>query len=200
MPHILMETDIMVRPEQLVNRLLFCFVFVFFSCEEPKKPFSLDSSKIDLAKSVVLYQGVPYSGKVYRFYPGGLDTLWVQNYKGGLKNGVWKKYFLNGEVKEERRFRNGKKEGDYVGYYSGGNKNFIFKFQNGEYNGTNKVWTKEGLLIEEGNFKNGYEHGVQKTWYLNGKIKSNYIIKNNRRYGLLGTKNCVNIYKGQPKV
>ena len=195
-----METDIMVRPERLVNRLLFCFIFVFFNCEEPKKPFSLDSSKIDLTKSVVLYQGVPYSGKVYRFYPGGLDTLWVQSYKDGLKNGVWKKYFFNGEVKEERRFRKGKKEGDYVGYYSGGNKNFIFKFQNGEYNGTNKVWTKEGLLIEEANFKNGYEHGVQKTWYLNGKIKSNYIIKNKRRYGLLGTKSCVNVYKGLPKV
>ena len=80
---------------------------------------------------------------------------WIQNYKDGLKNGVWKKYFLNGEVKEERRFRKGKKEGDYVGYYSGGNKNFIFKFQNGEYNGTNKVWTKEGLLIEEANFLKG---------------------------------------------
>ena len=56
-----------------------------------------------------------------------------------------------------------------------------------------KFGLKSGLLIEEGNFKEGYEFGVQKTWYLNGKVKSNYIIKNNRRYGLLGTKNCVNV-------
>ncbi len=195
-----METDIMVHQERLVNRFLLCFVFVLFSCEEHEKAFSLDSSKIDLTKSVILFQGAPYSGRVYRFYSNSFDTLWVRSYKDGLKNGVWKKYFLNGEIKEKRKFRNGKKEGDYVGYYAGGNKNFIFKFQKGEYNGTNKVWTKEGLLIEEANFKNGYEYGVQKTWYLNGKIKSNYIIKNNRRYGLLGTKNCVNVYKGPPKV
>lgn len=192
--------DIMVRQARLVNRLLLCFVLFCFSCKKGEEAFSLNSSKIDLTKSVVLYQGIPFSGQVYRFYPGTLDTLWVRNYKGGLKDGVWRKYFLNGELNEKRKFRKGKKEGDYVGYYNGGIKNFIFKFQNGEYSGTNKIWTKEGLLIEEGNFKNGYEFGVQKTWYLNGKIKSNYIIKNNRRYGLLGTKNCVNVYKDISKI
>ena len=190
----------MVRQARLVNRLLLCFVLFCFSCKKGEEAFSLNSSKIDLTKSVVLYQGIPFSGQVYRFYPGTLDTLWVRNYKGGLKDGVWRKYFLNGELNEKRKFRKGKKEGDYVGYYNGGIKNFIFKFQNGEYSGTNKIWTKEGLLIEEGNFKNGYEFGVQKTWYLNGKIKSNYIIKNNRRYGLLGTKNCVNVYKDISKI
>ena len=39
----------------------------------------------------------------------------------------------------------------------------------------------------------GYESGGQKVWYPNGLIKSNYIMKNGRRYGLLGTKNCINV-------
>jgi len=51
----------------------------------------------------------------------------------------------------------------------------------------------EGKLISYHNFKNGYEEGSQKVWYDNGKIKSNYTIKNGRRYGLLGTKNCINV-------
>ena len=51
---------------------------------------------------------------------------------------------------------------------------------------------KNGKLIEELNYLYGYENGSQKVWYLNGKIKSNYVIKNSRRFGLLGTKNCVN--------
>ena len=34
---------------------------------------------------------------------------------------------------------------------------------------------------------------MQQFWYNDGEIKSNYIIKNKRRYGLLGTKNCVNV-------
>ena len=66
-------------------------------------------------------------------------------------------------------------------------------FKNGEYNGTNRIWTKVGQIIEELNFENGQQVGSQKVWYIDGKIKSNYIIKNNRRYGLLGTKNCRNV-------
>ena len=66
-------------------------------------------------------------------------------------------------------------------------------FKDGEYDGTNRIWTKDGHLIEEFNYKMGQEFGSQKVWYLDGKIKSNYIIKNNRRYGLLGTKNCTNV-------
>jgi antitoxin component YwqK of YwqJK toxin-antitoxin module len=43
------------------------------------------------------------------------------------------------------------------------------------------------------NYQKGHEEGEQKWWYDNGKIKANYIIKDGRRYGLLGTKNCINV-------
>jgi antitoxin component YwqK of YwqJK toxin-antitoxin module len=185
----------MVHQEQLVSRLLFCFFFILSSCSKHENILRISSvdSELNLAKNVVVYKGLPFSGQAYALYPKSSDTLWTRNYKNGLKNGVWKRHYPAGELKEKRRFVNGKKEGDYFGYYLGGAQNFIFQFNNGEYNGTNRIWTKKGLLIEEGNFNNGYESGVQKTWYLNGKVKSNYIIKNNRRYGLLGTKNCVNV-------
>ena len=117
----------------------------------------------------------------------------VQKLQRRAKARGLEKYFSNGKLQESRRFDIGKKEGDYLGYYNDGSKNFIFQFKNGEYSGTNKVWTKGEALIEEENFKADYEQGVQKRWYLNGKIKSNYIIKNNRRYGLLGTKNCITV-------
>ena len=87
----------------------------------------------------------------------------------------------------------GLKTGFYNGFYNDGSKNFVYQFKNGEYNGKNSLWAKGGQLIEEFNYKMGYEYGSQKVWYLNGRIKSNYIIKNNRRYGLLGTKNCTNV-------
>ena len=185
----------MDHQEQLVSKIALCFFLVLFSCAEPKDVLSLkaDSESLDLTKDVAVFQNTPFSGFVYDFYQGTLDTLWTKSYKVGLKSGVWRKYYSGGELKEKRAFVGGKKEGEYVGYYSGGAKNFIFQFNNGEYDGTNKIWTENGLLIEEGNFKEGYEFGVQKTWYLNGKVKSNYIIKNNRRYGLLGTKYCVNV-------
>lgn len=193
-----MEADIMVIPERLVSRIRLGFLFLLIvSCSEKKENIVLHYSEpeLNLFKNVVVYKNLPLSGKVYRFYPKTKDTLWVRNYALGLKNGVWKKYYSGGSLKEFRKFHKGKKEGNYLGYYANGAKNFVFQFINGEYNGVNKVWTKKGTLIELGSFKKGYELGAQKTWYLNGKIKSNYIIKNNRRYGLLGTKNCVNISK-----
>ena len=185
----------MVHQEQLVSKLLLCFFFILSSCSEHEDFLKVSSfdPRLDLTKNIVTYKDLPFSGKAFSIYPNSSDTLWTRYYKNGLKTGVWKVLFPTGEVKEKRRFVNGKKEGDYLGYYKNGAKNFVFQFNNGEYNGTNQIWTKKGLLIEVGNFKKGYEFGVQKTWYLNGKIKSNYIIKNNRRYGLLGTKNCVNV-------
>ena len=51
----------------------------------------------------------------------------------------------------------------------------------------------EQQIIKSFNYVNGYENGSQKLWFNNGEVKSNYVIKNNRRYGLLGTKNCVNV-------
>ena len=43
------------------------------------------------------------------------------------------------------------------------------------------------------NYVKGHEEGSQKMYYDNGKIRSNYTIIAGRRYGLLGTKNCVNV-------
>ena len=43
------------------------------------------------------------------------------------------------------------------------------------------------------NYIKGKEVGRQQLWYDDGGVRSNYVMLNNRRYGLLGTKNCVNI-------
>ncbi len=151
-----------------------------------------DSKKLDLFKKNVTYGEGVYTGLIYNTNNLG-DTISIGGYKNGLKNGVWKKFYSNGKLKEKRSFKNGLKVGLYEGFYNNGAKNFVFNFKNGEYNGTNRLWAKNGQIIEEFNYVDGLEKGSQKVWYLNGRIKSNYIIKNNRRYGLLGTKNCTNV-------
>ena len=185
----------MAHPEQSVNRaLVFCFLF-FLSCQSEKTQVLLNNSDVnlDLSKNPVVYNKLPFSGKVYGLHKNSPDTLWTGAYKNGLKSGVWKKFYKDAVLKEVRYFKKNKKVGDYNGYYKNGSLNFIYQFENGEYNGTNRFWTKNGFLFEERNYKAGYEFGSQKVWYLNGKVRSNYVIKNNRRYGLLGTKNCINV-------
>ena len=87
----------------------------------------------------------------------------------------------------------GKKEGIHIGYWEDGSLAFEYNLKDDEYNGSLKEWNRNGQIIKSFNYVNGYENGSQKLWFDNGEVRSNYVIKNNRRYGLLGTKNCINV-------
>jgi len=188
-----MAVVIMELPVQLANKLLYVVIVFFIGCNPNNQLVVHEESKgFDGFSKQTTYNGEVFSGIVFNTNEDK-DTILIGEYKNGLKHGVWKKFYSNGALKERRFYKKGLKVGLYEGFYDDGSKNFVFMFKNGEYNGTNRVWTKDGLMIEEFNYKMGKEFGSQKVWYLDGKIKSNYIIKNNRRYGLLGTKNCTNV-------
>jgi antitoxin component YwqK of YwqJK toxin-antitoxin module len=94
---------------------------------------------------------------------------------------------------ERRFYEQGKKTGIFDGWWPNGHKRLTYHFQNGEYEGNCRDWTDRGVLINDMNYHEGHETGEQRQFYEDGKIKSNYVIKDGRRYGLLGTKNCVNV-------
>lgn len=178
---------------QSINSSLFLLLIFLTGCKSNDKLILHEgSNELDTFNKQVTYKGLVFSGFVFNT-DATEDTIMVGEYKNGLKHGEWKKFYPNGVLKERRFFKNGLKVGLYEGFYNDGAKNFVFMFKKGEYDGTNRIWTKDGQIIEELNYKKGQEFGSQKVWYLDGKIKSNYIIKNNRRYGLLGTKNCTNV-------
>ena len=172
----------------------FFIFFLIISCDYSNNQTVVNHSDInlDLSKRYVEYKNKLFTGIVLKYYPMSNDTLSISIYKNGVKDNIWKKLYKDGEVQEIRKYKNGKKIGSYIGYYNNGRKKFEQNFKNGEYHGKSFVWTEDGRLLRESNFENGYESGHQRIWKNNGKIKSNYIIKNNRRYGLLGTKNCIN--------
>jgi len=190
---ILMEAVIMEALEQSVNKFLFLF-FVVSSCGSPEYQWIPYNEKgLDLTKRYVQLNREVYTGYVLKLGANQKDTLSISFYNKGLKDGVWNKFYNNGSLKEVRVFKNGKKTGQYFGYYMSGEIAFEYNFKDGEYHGKRYEWKKDGSLLRESNYKNGYEKGFQKIWWADGRIKSNYVIKNNRRYGLLGIKNCVNV-------
>lgn len=184
---------------QRIN-LLLGFLLFLFSCNkvhENRNPYQYNTV---LAKEVTYkpYKGKFYvngerfSGSIYWTYPNN-DTLRVKRYCNGVKEGQWSRYYSNGSLEEVRFYRNGKKEGKQIGYFPSGKIHFITFFENDLYEGNAKAWTIQGRLIKDQNYHLGKENGAQKVWYDNGKVKANYIIKEGRRYGLLGTKNCINV-------
>lgn len=187
--------EILVR--LLVNFLLFSWL-AFSSCssQEGKVSLSMLNAKgkeIKTKGGITYVEQKPYSGMLYKLYPGTTDTLYIKNYLRGKEHGKWTRFHPGNELKERRYFRNGRKEGEHIAYHPGGQIRFSYQLANDVYEGNNREWNAEGRLILDMNYVAGQEEGSQKVWYDNGKVKANYVIRKGRRFGLLGTKNCVNV-------
>lgn len=172
-----------------------------FSCSQSSNQGTLNhfetikasTVEFNSSRGVFYVNGKKFSGSIYWTYQNGKDTVRVKRYLEGKKSGEWRRYYQNGSIAESRFFLNGKKEGTQIAYYRNGNLKFQANFVNDVYEGNSKAWTFDGRLIKDQNYHLGKEEGSQKVWYDNGKIKANYVIKEGRRYGLLGTKNCINV-------
>ncbi|WP_428653332.1 toxin-antitoxin system YwqK family antitoxin [Runella sp.] len=158
---------------------------------------SADSFKIRTAGGVTTAAGKPVSGRLFSIYPSG-DTAFSVGFLSGKEEGKANFWYENGQLKEQRLFKNGHKEGIHKGWWPNGKRKFLFHFQDDMYEGNVQEWDESGQPYRDMNYHLGQEEGQQRMWYDNGQLRSNYIIKNNRRYGLLGTKNCVNVADSIP--
>lgn len=190
----------------------FFIAFVFFHCSsnedneaslfsknsteishEKMLSFSADNPQISFENAGVFYQGKPFSGTLFRLDSQTQDTLKIESYLKGNRHGKWVQYFPGHVLKEFRTFERGKKTGAFVQYFPTGKKQQAYYFQNDEYQGLASEWNERGVLIREMHYVAGHEEGSQKLFYDNGQIRANYVMKDGRRFGLLGTKNCVNV-------
>lgn len=141
----------------------------------------------------IYFLETPYTGNLFTLYETRGDTAAIARYVEGKENGEWKKYYSGQKLQEIRVYTMGKKTGVLQSWWPNGQKQFFYQFKDDEYEGNCYEWNERGGLTRVMHYKAGHEEGVQKIWYENGKIKANYIIQSGRRYGLLGTKNCVNV-------
>ena len=190
----------MERLAQLViNSFRLGFLFLMLSCNSnetlkssPSNIVEADTANISIRKGVLYQNEAVFSGTLVSFYNGTKDTAEVASYVNGKEDGEWRKYYPNKTLKEKRHFTNGFKVAELTAWWENGNKKLQYFFVADEYMGTCREWNEKGLLVKQMNYLSGHEEGAQQWWYDNGKIKANYIIKDGRRFGLLGTKNCVN--------
>jgi antitoxin component YwqK of YwqJK toxin-antitoxin module len=185
----------MARPAPFLISLV-ALMGMFIGCEpanDSSGPFvNIAGTEIRTEKGINYVNGEIFTGTLFESGDRG-DTLRLSCYWNGKEHGTWKQFYDDGLLKEVRYFKRGKKVGEHKGWWENGQLKFLYHLENDEYEGTSQEWSADGLLIREANYKAGYEEGVQKAWYASGKIKSNYIMKEGRRFGLLGTKNCINV-------
>ena len=198
-----MEVDIMARPALLRNSiavLLGCLVVFGCSKNTPQKNaihsrvlLNKMEQQVTFENGLLMINNKAFNGSLFTLYPTSTDTADLMSYQNGKEHGDWIKYHSSGNIKEKRFFDHGQKVGEYMAWWSNGNKQLHYFFVADEYEGTCKEWNFEGKLVKAMNYKKGHEEGHQQWWYDNGKVKANYMIKQGRRYGLLGTKNCINV-------
>jgi antitoxin component YwqK of YwqJK toxin-antitoxin module len=188
----------MVRQGLLHNKIFFVIVsFLWVQCTTPEpkneKLLKIPAQLLSNKNGFMYYENIPFSGIAYTLFPNQKDTLEIMSYVEGKEHGIWKKFYANHQLREKREFNQGKKVGSLLRWWENGKMQMHYVFENDEYQGTCKEWNETGMLVKEMHYQKGHEEGSQKWWYDNGKIKSNYIIRNGRRFGLLGTKNCINV-------
>ena len=190
-----------VRRERFRADLLLSLMFLVIGClgctpsTQSTDPVWLENTNegIRYVNGLVHHNNRPFTGTVLTYYPATRDTAEVARYRAGREDDTWRKYYETGELMEERSYTQGKKTGDYLALWPNGNRKLHYRFKDDEYEGTCREWNESGRLVQEMNYVKGHEEGSQKMYYDNGKIRSNYTIIAGRRYGLLGTKNCVNV-------
>ena len=183
----------------LNSGMLILLLMLFTGCQQPGKhaveykAISAETPGLKAVNGIVYFNEQLFNGTVFSIFPNTNDTAAIMNFSNGREDGVWKKKYANNALEEVREFKNGKKIGEYIAWWPNGNKKLQYEFKEGEYEGTCYEWNEQGQMTKEANYKAGYEDGLQKIFYDNGKIHSNFVVVNGRRYGLLGTKNCINV-------
>ena len=151
-----------------------------------------DTVTVHSKHGVTTFNGKTANGILF-YLDENKDTISRTPFIKGRENGEAKSWYHPGQVREVRYYSEGKKTGTHYGWYPNGTLQFEYQYAEDEFNGTYTEWYPGGQLFRKQNFSMGHEDGMQTVYYEGGQIKSNYLIKNERRYGLPGTQNCVNV-------
>jgi len=143
--------------------LLFGILFlVVFSA------FSQDIKEID----GVYYKGnTPFTGSFTSSFDNGKPRI-DMNLVNGLKEGVVKVYFENGELNEIRAYKKNEMDGTWLTFNESKVKVAEAHYLNGKKDGKWHIWDDNGILIYELEYTAGKKTGVWKNYDKNGKIIS----------------------------
>lgn len=92
-------------------------------------------------------------------------------YSEGIPNGIWERYYPDGQVIERINWKMGKREGTYVGYYYNGKKMEQYTFVDNERHGKYYLYDLTGNLLIKGNYANDKRQGEWLYKEKNGQEK-----------------------------
>lgn len=106
-------------------------------------------------------------------------------YNANRKEGIWVRYYPNGNKKSEISYKRGRPNGSFKLYYENGNVEEEGEWTNRLYNGAFKRYYEDGTLEQEKTFDaNGKAKGKIVYYYPNGKKELEFNSENGKETGV----------------
>lgn len=132
----------------------------------------------------------------YNVDTGKKEGLWVRyydngqleskgKYKNGLRDGVWEDYFDNGQLYSKGLYVNGEQEGLWEYYFDNGDLKTRVSYKNGKADGLWEWFYSNGQISATGQYKNGKEDGVFEHYWYDGELVKNPQLSENINEGKL---------------
>ena len=142
--------------------------------------------------------------KLETFHPNG-HVARLELFSSGVKNGVHKEFFNNGNIKIDGQYSDGYKSGLWTEYFRGGGTMRRFYSNENGKNGRFHEWYKNGGKKIRGEYSQGQKNGLWTAWHLNGVKESVVTFNQGEQEGVFsyfydnGNKKSEGIvsYKGQ---
>jgi len=156
------------------------FVY-FYSQDTVQAVLDYGNGEKGLAKVTMYYPGGNLMAKGY-YHHEQKDSLWTyydpfgpivstENYIDGVKNGVSKIFYHNGNVNEERTWVNGKQNGMWRQFFEDSTIKSLGKYHNDSLQGTVTFFFPGGIKIcAQGQYKNDVKNGEWIFYKDDGKI------------------------------
>ncbi len=104
--------------------------------------------------SMFVTAGIAQTADTTHFANGAVKSVGARN-EHNKKNGEWRIYYENGQLKSLINYQNGKEHGKWETYYENGNQSSIGQFQNGIKTGEWKYYYPNGDLKTTANYSTG---------------------------------------------
>ncbi len=113
-----------------------------------------------------------------RYYPSGSLRNEI-TYRGDAPFGAYTIYYPNGQVEEKSAWHRNKNVGEFTRFYEDGTPQQEFYFaDNGKRNGIQRYYHENGQLALEVNIVNGKEEGEMRRYTPEGKLKEVKVLNN----------------------
>ena len=124
------------------------------------------------------YENSRKQGIWKRFFPNGKIKDEI-NFVNSRPNGYYKTYYDNGEVQEEGTWKNNRNTGSFKRYYENGQIAQDFTFNTtGKREGKQTYYYENGQKMIEGDWAGGKEAGVITEYYDDGSLKAQKAFNN----------------------